>query len=76
MGQINKPLNCRHKESKRPMWHGKNRREKQFLKYARNTIIIILISNILKVSFKIINTPLNRCPPYWFYYSKARLDSL
>ena len=75
MGQINKPLNCRHKESKRPMWHGKNRREKQFLKYARNTIIIILISNILKVSFKI-DTPLNRCPPYWFYYSKARLDSL
>ena len=76
MGQINKPLNCHHKESKRPMWHGKNRREKQFLKYGRNTIIIILISNILKLSFKIINTPLNRCPPYWFYYGKARLDSL
>ena len=44
MGQINKPLNCHHKASKRPMWPGKNQREKQFLKYARNTTILILIT--------------------------------
>ena len=45
--QTNKHLHCRQKESRPPMCNGKNRQEKQFSKYARNTIILILISKFL-----------------------------